>query len=161
MTSAPSGPSLRYGSKTPSESPRPRTSTETAAYPALAKTVPRRDCRSPALPYGVRVTTAGAGSVAGKVRSAESVIPSRSGIRTLNLRVTPASVTTPDATGASAGSAAWRLLEDPQRQPDQGRCVAALVVGALQHPFGEAQHRAAKRARRQRHRALGHHGQVQ
>jgi len=99
MTSAPSGPSLRYGWKAPSESPRPRTSTMAQAYPALASIAARWEFRSPVLPYGVRTTTVGAGSSRGSARSADSVTPSRNGIRTLNLRETPASITTPDVTG--------------------------------------------------------------
>src|SRR5215813_8677476 len=99
MTSAPSGPSLRYGSKAPSESPRPRTSTTAQAYPTLANIAARWEFRSPVLPYGVRITTAGAGSAPGSARSADSATPSRNGIRTLNLRATPASITAPDVTG--------------------------------------------------------------
>src|SRR5580704_9475641 len=70
----------------------------------------RWDCRSPVLPYGVRTTTAGAGRVPGRVRSAESVRPSRTGIRTLNLRNTPGSAMTRDATGGRRppGGGLWR-----------------------------------------------------
>jgi hypothetical protein len=40
-------------------------------------------CISPLRPYGVRITTAGAGSWFGNTKSAASVTPSRNGIRTL------------------------------------------------------------------------------
>ena len=58
----------------------------------MAKVVPRLDCRSPVLPYGVLITSAGAGRTSGSVRSADNVMPSRSGIRTLNRRVSSAMV---------------------------------------------------------------------
>ena len=93
MTSAPSGPSLRYGSNTPSESPRPRTSTLANAYPPRAKTAARLACGSPDFPYGVRMTITGAGRAAGSTRSADSVLPSRSGTRTLNRRISSGSAT--------------------------------------------------------------------
>src|ERR1019366_7116759 len=46
----------------------------------------RLDGTSPPLPYGVRITTAAAGSVSGKVISAARLMPSRTGMRTLKRR---------------------------------------------------------------------------
>jgi hypothetical protein len=75
-----------------------RRSANTDTYPARADPAARFDCGAPGLPYGVRITTAGAGSLGGRARSAASVMPSRNGIRTLNLRTTSGSATTREAT---------------------------------------------------------------
>src|SRR4051812_43769889 len=87
MTSYPSGPSLLHGAKAPSETPRPRTATRTATYPAAANVSARLLCNDPVLPYGVRSTTAGAGTSPGSVTSAANVTPSRIGTRWLKRRV--------------------------------------------------------------------------
>ena len=134
MTSAPSGPSLRYGWNAPSESPRPRTSAmdRHVAGPGEGG----RRAATAARPLAVRRADHHRGRGqrwAARSRSADSVMPSRSGIRTLNLRSTPASATTPDATrGPVSLSGQRRPRRSAPARPvaAAGRAVAGGIGAA-------------------------------